>query len=135
LLMPSERVSRARQDTAPGPSIRCSLSPFFVGPSPAASPAVAPGACLGVCCVPPPGVPIGVSVTHAPPASETVFPSSFHILAQMMSRNRFRGVVFFPNGAPADPGADFGVCGPPPWSSFSGRADFSASPPSLFVTL
>ena len=76
-----------------------------VGPSPAASPAVAPGACRCACCV-------------------TVFPSSFLIL----DRNRFRWVVCFPDGAPAAPGADFGVCDPPPWPTVSARSDFRAAP-------
>jgi hypothetical protein len=66
---------------------------------------VAPGACRCACCV-------------------TVFPSSFLIL----DRNRFRGVVCFPDGAPAAPGADFGVCDPPPWPTVSARSDFRAAP-------
>jgi hypothetical protein len=56
-----------------------------VGPSPAASPAVAPGAGGGVCCVPLPGLPIVAPAARAPPASATVFPPPFLIV----DRNRF----------------------------------------------
>jgi hypothetical protein len=86
-----------------------------VGPSPAASPAVAPGAGGGVCCVPLPGLPIVAPAARAPPASATVFPPPFLIV----DRNRFRVVFCFPDCPPASPGADFGDCGPPPCPSVS----------------
>jgi hypothetical protein len=54
----------------------------------------------------------GVPATRALTASATVFPSSFCIF----KRDRFRGVVCFPDGSPAASGADFGVCDPTPWS-------------------
>jgi len=94
-----------------------------VGPSPVASPAVAPGACRCTCCVLP-------SFQSSRPRRTLrrcrPLPSpSFLIL----DRNRFRVVVVcLPDGPPATPGADFGACGPPPCPSVSARADFRSAP-------